>query len=1125
MIKKSLNVSLPVCGVLILSMVFHAHAGELTDYRNQLTLFSLAKDGPLVDGKLDDACWTDAHVQKATGFVLLMDAGKTEPASVDTEIISSYDDENIYFGITAHEPAMEELKVHSSSQPWMGDCIEVFVGPAGAGQSYFHFIVDTAENTYSGFSESGQEQAATLEWSVKCGNSKSSWTVEMAIPFASLGCEKPKDNQRWDFNVARERYVQPENSSWATLGEFTQRHRFGRLAFYSRHEIAADIKYWENSDADPLMRRSEVSGIKIGDKYLSENADRKIAQDLWSYLPFEAERGEKHANGGYYGQGGLLNAETNAKYPRFYKAATGINRLLMAKSFLDEKLRTAKRVYRYRDRIERASDRNGDSGDGGPAKLQNDSGAIDMRLNELFKLYGRAFDADRSVDQLSGLDSNLTAIAQDIQRLESAIADSVAKAISSVADRTGPWKETILQLPAEQRYLNDDGVNRRYQFTAFHGAHKEPLWPLGPFNGYHIDWPVPWPESDTPGEFEFPKLRGYIEQIVKESDGRIESFSCTEPSFNGRRFPMTQWMLEKAGDDPDIILQTVRNEQAPLVADRVIGARSELNPHHPAALEYIKGYLTGVAAELSSLTKIDYFITTWEGAAFHVGYNASSQSAFRDYLEERYTSIERLNHKWQTDHASFDAIELPYDQYTSPARDVSGLTYEFERWGRLNYARLMAKMRNFLREGAPRVPVMPDPSHFLTEGNGYLMYRENACDIMSFHSHPGLEEPLWVYLNTMNRAFGKITGYFENYYGMWRRAHLDDERLAKRDLYKFFFNLFLRDVRVSTWWLGYFSHATSYVVGYNNNSFRLEYDQTIYRWSATSLPVMFTRCRSIEKALLESHQEIPKTAIIQPCATVFNLASMDHTDNNSDTLSLMYDLHNKLLGPANIAHDYLPEEMVLDGLSSLEDYSVLFLPYAPYMSEEFSRRLRGWVEKGGTLVAIGPFALKNEFGHDLVGGDSIFRTLFPDYRKLGADIWEYNVDGTDKKGRPAVDTKRLGKGRVVCLNRMVDVFLRSALLKGLLTETVKDLCEQSAVSPNPNLAILVREGNHGGKYLGLCNRNVEEPIDTSVRVAGRYENPTDVLVPGGCPVPSEIKESETILEVFLEPGDWTLIRL
>jgi len=1123
MMRRSVNVLFLVCGVLCPSIVFSADAGDLADYREQLTLFSLKTTGPVIDGTLDDHCWNDAHVQQANGFVRLMNAGKIEPASVDTEVMSCYDDENVYFAAKIHEPAMDKLKVYSVAQPGYGDCIEVSVDPAGEGQSHFYLVVDSAGNTYSGFNENGQGGKISFEWSVKCSKSESSWTVEMALPFASLGCEKPKDNQRWDFNVGRRRYADREDSSWATLGDLTQRQRFGQLAFYSRHEIAADMAYWENSDADPLLRRKEVSGIRMAAR-LPKNPSQKRIPDLWSYFPFEADRGKKQT-GGDSGEGMRgLNENAKAEHPELYNAAAEINRLLIQKSFLDDKLRAAQRATYYAGHIAAASTRDLTRQ---IEDLQSPSHLINTDLNDLFQFYGRAFDATRSAEMLSGVHAKANAIAEKIQGVDSDIGASIAMSSAGVIEKAGPWKSIALELSPEEKYLNDDGTRCRYQFTGFRGAHSEHQSRLGPFDGYHIDWAVPWPKSDIPGEYEFPKLRGYLQGKLEESSGKIESFSCTEPSYRGHLFPMTQWMLEKARNDPDIILQTEKDKKAPVESKQfVIDIRSQLNRHNPDALEYIEGYLKSFAAEFSSLVKTDYFITTWEGNAGHVGYNPSSQSAFRDYLKERYRSISLLNRKWQTDYDSFEAVEIPYHQYTSPAQDVSGLTYEFERWARLDYVRLMAKMRKFLKEGAPNVPVMPDPSYLVTEGNGYLMYKENACDIMSYHSNPSLEQPMWVYLNTMNRVFGKITGNFENYYGLWSRAHLNDERLAKRDLNKFFFKLFLRDVRVSGWWLTTVTGRLAYAVGYNANTFRLEYDQSIYRWSMTALPVMFKRCRSIEKALLESHQEIPRTAIIQPCATVFNLGSINPGGRHeSNPIRLLFDLHNKLLSPANIAHDYLPEEMVLDGKGSLDDYTVLFLPYAPYMSEEFSGRLTHWVKKGGTLIAVGPFSLKNEFGLDLVSRNSTFKTLFPKYNKIGPGDWDYSVDGTDQKSRPAVTTKNFGKGQVVCLNRMADEILRNPSLKSLLTEIVKDVCEQTATSPNSDLEILVREGGHGEKYLGLCNRNVEEPIETIVTVLGEYENPMDVLVPGHFPVPSVISKNKTVLRIYLAPGDWTMVQL
>jgi len=888
----------------------------------------------------------------------------------------------------------------------------------------------------------------------------------------------------------------------------------GPLMFFDEIEIMAGTHTRE--EARHLTKRPIPAGkVKIYAKQM-----RRGTPDLWSYSGYGSDRGVMDDGGNYYGEGMLgLKAEN----PEFFRAASDINALLVRKSFLDERLRSAKRVKYYAGTI--AAD---DSQSGNLARdmddIQNQGTSINNELNDLFQFYGRAFDADRSVEQLSGVESKIKDVADELQRLEAGIDGFVSKASYGVIEETEKWENSNLELSPEERVLNDDGTSRRYQFTAYYGAHTDWLWPLGPFDGYHIDHPIPWPESDTPGEYKFPNLQGYIERIRNESSGKMSSFSCTEPGIDGNMFPMTQWMLEKAASDPDIILQTEKDKQAPVVARVLIGDNSRLNYYHPAAREYIRGYLKSLAVELTSQTPVNFFITAWEGAADHVGYNPSSQAAFRDYLKERCGSIESLNGKWQTEYASFEAIEIPYEQYDSPAAEVSGLTYEFERWSRLNYVRLIADMRRYLREGAPNVPVMSDLSYFLKEGSTYLMYKENACDIMSFHSYPALEDPMWVYLDTMNRAFGRITGDFENYFGFRSRAHLSDERLAKRDLYKYFFKLFLRDVRISAWWLGNFSHPTSYVTHYNLNSFQLNYDQTIYRWSATALPAMFRRGRFIEKALLESRQEVPKTAIIQPCASVFNLASLNRAGNDSDALTLMFDLHNKLLSPENVPHDYLPEEMVLDGNGSLDDYTVLFLPCAPYMSDTFSRRLKKWVQNGGTLIALGPFSLKNEFGLDLASEDSIYRTLFPAFKKVASGDWDYSVDGTDRKARP-IETRSFGKGQVVCLNRMLDVLLQDVSLTSLLTEIVKDTCERTAQSPNSDLEILVREGEHGEKYLGLCNRNVEEPIETTVIISGKYENPMDVLVPGWFPVPSDIYGDKTILRIRLAPGDWTLVRL
>jgi hypothetical protein len=298
-----------------------------------------------------------------------------------------------------------------------------------------------------------------------------------------------------------------------------------------------------------------------------------------------------------------------------------------------------------------------------------------------------------------------------------------------------------------------------------------------------------------------------------------------------------------------------------------------------------------------------------------------------------------------------------------------------------------------------------------------------------------------------------------------------------------FFTLYMRDVRLTTWWVRYTAAPTSYAVAYNGNASMLDYDQTIYRWSTTALPVMFDRGRAIEKALLQSTPEFPRAAIIQPCASVFNLASMGEDHKTSPTIRMMFELHNSVLRPRDLAHDYVPEEMVLDQLATLDPYALLFLPYAPYMSGAFAAQLKQWVENGGTLVSIGPFALMDPFGARLGAETSLFRQLFPDFRRTGAGYFDYSLTGDAAADAPGISRTAAGRGTHVHLKRMSSVYTQNAALKAMFDKelTAFDTL-RSASTASADLKVLVRttgksrDDQDADLYVCVCNLNVEEPV-------------------------------------------------
>ncbi|MBI4028228.1 MAG: beta-galactosidase [Verrucomicrobia bacterium] len=1115
-----------------------AAACAASDPNNPLVLFSLKKTAPAIDGDLNDECWKSAQV--ATGFIIL---GKIRKASAETEVMSCYDAERLYIAARVREPHMDKLTA-DKEEPWRGDCVEFFLNPAETGIGYHQFIVDSAGNRAA--LTRNNDGIRRVELPVEAGVKRANdfWSVELAIPFSAIQTAAPEDNRQWGINVGRERYtVAPqENSAWAALSAFSQTDHFGRLVFYSRAEVVADINYWKNSDADPLMRRLTVSGFEVA----AAGAQKKMP-NLWSGDPFLPDR-QKAARWNCYGvaaeeafgpraKGEPCAAEKN--YPEFYRVAMGINRGLFARSRCADAMGQLRKAAYYAGPLPAAA-----AAAALCARLERECVAADDELNAVFQAYGVAFENDCNKSKLAGLAERCETALTKVKGLQAEAGQGLSSLVTAMREKM-PWKSPgRAELPPDETRSNADGASQRLQFAGMRFFGYDEIFDLfGAWDSINEDWNYAVGEMTAPGQYAFSGLDHHyrrLDAIGKTRRGNFHTACGAEYIM-----PMPPWLEAKLKSDSDLLVRSQDGlTAAPSYAGIGEGGKTRqsmqpgMNPHHPAVMEFMRDYLKHWAARANQDDRAHFFVSGWEDSNYiqvktpkgmqkrSVGYNAGGKAAFRAYLNERYSSISELNRKWGAAYASFDAIEPPDDKYIRPPEKATGLTYEFERWGRVEHARYRAKQRQFLKEGAPRVPVMTDDSITMLEMNGYLNFRENTADVYSFHSNPSDEEAMWIYLRSLSRRFGdKPLGYYENYWAMYTRPHLADERLAKRDLRRFFFNLFMRDIRCSTWWLRYSTAPTDYLVAYGGETFRLEYDQTTVRWCATELPVMFARGRVIERALLESQPETPAAAIIQPCATIFNLASMGHTYRASPPIRQMIDLHYQLLAPGNFPHDYLPEEMVLDGKASLNEYKLLALPYAPYLSEKFSSNLQAWVWKGGVLIADGPFGLMDEFGAELPEQGSLFKTAFPTGRKTGDGFWDYSPERGSATKDPTIKVVPIGKGSLVYLNQPIDAFTRNPDLAELLRKILAARVVQTASSPSSDLKLLVREGKPGEKYLCLCNKNVEAPLQTTVTIQGKYRETLDVVFPNAFPVPTRITDGQTDLDIYLDPGDWTMLLL
>lgn len=183
---------------------------------------------PVMDGVLNDPAWQMAAV------VALQYTEMGAPAPVRTEVRLAYDDTTLYFAITAEEPEIGALKAKETKRDgpvFYDDSVELFLDPTGKRGVYFQLAANTLG---ARFDQKMLTPAWNAEWQVAVHRDTGSWTMEMSVPFASLGAPPPKAGDTWTANFARNRWVtgKAEYIVWSVpYGSYNRMYRFGSMGF------------------------------------------------------------------------------------------------------------------------------------------------------------------------------------------------------------------------------------------------------------------------------------------------------------------------------------------------------------------------------------------------------------------------------------------------------------------------------------------------------------------------------------------------------------------------------------------------------------------------------------------------------------------------------------------------------------------------------------------------------------------------------------------------------------------------------------------------------------------------------------------------------------------------------
>lgn len=190
----------------------------------------LQTTGPItIDGDPGEVAW-----QEALPYSALTISASDLLAPNQTVFRMLHDAEALYIGVRCFEANMPGLKTNITSRDgsvWQDDDIEVFFDIAHDHESFYQlatnaigtrFDARTGSNTWDG------------DWEAAGSIGADSWSIELRVPFATLGVAPPAVGSLWGMNLCRERLATGDRElyNWANVeGNFQRPWLFGHLYF------------------------------------------------------------------------------------------------------------------------------------------------------------------------------------------------------------------------------------------------------------------------------------------------------------------------------------------------------------------------------------------------------------------------------------------------------------------------------------------------------------------------------------------------------------------------------------------------------------------------------------------------------------------------------------------------------------------------------------------------------------------------------------------------------------------------------------------------------------------------------------------------------------------------------
>lgn len=231
---------------------------------------------PQIDGMVA----ADEYSFGATGFMELR-SGAYATEERQTKYWLAYDNDGIYLAVDTPVMAEHQAKKSQRDDPvYTDDCIELYLAVNPTTPVYYQFVINSAGGLFDAKEMNPFWNAKQISHKSLISNHR--WTMEVAIPFVSLGVPTPGNGETWKMTICRS-FTYPE-ATYTSISPLQ-----GTYHNPAKWNI---LRFQENA---PWFKLSSLGDLALGKLDFSAHMWNPIAQPVPIQTTLVAESGQERS--------------------------------------------------------------------------------------------------------------------------------------------------------------------------------------------------------------------------------------------------------------------------------------------------------------------------------------------------------------------------------------------------------------------------------------------------------------------------------------------------------------------------------------------------------------------------------------------------------------------------------------------------------------------------------------------------------------------------------------------------------------------------------------------------------------------------------------------------------------